>query len=55
MPQQSKKRTADGVVKQGSASPTKGGHHSRNTSTVSVATTSSSRIGEVSGPACLRL
>ncbi|GAP86948.1 putative cell cycle transcriptional repressor whi5 [Rosellinia necatrix] len=48
---QSRKRTADGGVKHtrhhSSASPIRGGH-SRNTSTVSVASTTSSRIGELS-------
>lgn len=40
----SKKRMADGVVK----SPVRAGGHSRNTSTVSMASTTGSRIGEVS-------
>ncbi|GAW24713.1 hypothetical protein ANO14919_143040 [Xylariales sp. No.14919] len=48
---QSRKRMADGVVKHtrqhSSASPVRMGH-SRNTSTVSVASTTSSRIGELS-------
>ncbi|KAI0188622.1 hypothetical protein EV127DRAFT_118833 [Xylaria flabelliformis] len=48
---QSRKRMADGVVKHArhhsSASPVRMGH-SRNTSTVSVASTTSSRIGELS-------
>lgn len=51
----SRKRMADGVVKhtreRSSASPVfppGGGHHSRNTSTVSIASTAGSRIGEVS-------
>jgi hypothetical protein len=48
---QSRKRMADGVVKSASegstASPVLRGGHSRNTSTVSVASTTGSRIGEV--------
>lgn len=53
----SRKRTADGMVKSASegssASPLlRGGGHSRNTSTVSIASTTGSRIGEVM---CLRI
>lgn len=48
---QSRKRMADGMVKSASegstASPVFRGGHSRNTSTVSVATTTGSRLGEV--------
>ncbi|TPX10280.1 uncharacterized protein E0L32_008685 [Thyridium curvatum] len=48
----SRKRMADGMVKHArnpsSASPTFAGGHSRNTSSVSVASTSGSRIGELS-------
>ncbi|KAM7216980.1 cell cycle transcriptional repressor whi5 [Rhypophila decipiens] len=48
----SRKRMADGVVKhtrdKSSASPVRMGGHSRNTSTVSMASTTSSRIGEIS-------
>ena len=47
----SRKRMADGMVKhvrhRSSASPVRSGGHSRNTSTVSVASTSTSRVGEV--------
>jgi hypothetical protein len=43
---QSRKRMADGMVK-GSASPKRVPGHSRNTSTISVASTTGSRIGEV--------
>jgi hypothetical protein len=48
---QSRKRMADGMVKSASEGPTASpilrGGHSRNTSTVSVASTTGSRIGEV--------
>lgn len=44
----SRKRMADGEVKDTNMSPVRGGH-SRNTSTVSVASTTTSTIGEVSG------
>ena len=51
IPGQSRKRMADGVFKSpsdgSSASPVLRGGHSRNTSTVSVASTTGSRIGEV--------
>lgn len=48
----SRKRMADGIVKQhtrssSSTSPVKVGGHSRNTSTVSMASTAGSRVGEV--------
>jgi len=51
IPGQSRKRMADGVFKSpsdgSSASPVLRGGHSRNTSTVSVASTTGSRLGEV--------
>lgn len=53
----SRKRMADGAVKhsreRSSASPVFAGGHSRNTSTVSVASTAGSRIGEVSAVVCM--
>lgn len=54
----SRKRTADGMVKSAtegsSASPLLRGGHSRNTSTVSVASTTGSHIGEVTSMRILR-
>lgn len=56
---QSRKRMADGMVKSASegstASPVLRGGHSRNTSNVSVASTTASRIGEVCPTANVRL
>ncbi|KAH8913049.1 hypothetical protein BR93DRAFT_872499 [Coniochaeta sp. PMI_546] len=56
---QSRKRMADGMVKSASegstASPVPRGGHSRNTSTVSVASTTGSRIGELSAELRTRL
>ncbi|OIW32744.1 hypothetical protein CONLIGDRAFT_653287 [Coniochaeta ligniaria NRRL 30616] len=58
-PGQSRKRMADGMVKSASegssASPVIRGGHSRNTSTVSVASTTGSRIGELSAELKTRL
>ncbi|KAK3389906.1 hypothetical protein B0H63DRAFT_388533 [Podospora didyma] len=55
----SRKRMADGVVKHtrdnSSASPVRMGGHSRNTSTVSMASNASSRIGELSAELKARL
>ncbi|KAK0642082.1 hypothetical protein B0T16DRAFT_336262 [Cercophora newfieldiana] len=55
----SRKRMADGVVKhtrnKSSASPVRMGGHSRNTSTVSIASTAGSRIGELSAELKARL
>jgi len=57
VPAVSRKRMADGMVKDGperlSTSPVRSGGHSRNTSTLSIASTSGSRIGEVSLPRCV--
>ncbi|KAJ9137439.1 Cell cycle transcriptional repressor whi5 [Pleurostoma richardsiae] len=55
----SRKRMADGMVKHGqersSASPVRFGGHSRNTSTISVASTAGSRISELSAELKARL
>ncbi|KAM0283988.1 hypothetical protein ACHAQH_002183 [Verticillium albo-atrum] len=50
----SRKRTADGTVKDTSMSPVRGGH-SRNTSTVSMASTTASTIGDLSSDLKTRL